>query len=386
MFNEAIFHSKRFVLTRFVRAIDSGDPDPEKPDIDSRGWADSEHASIVGCMEGETITVRIERLKIDVGAALFVTSSDTGVITIESPDDGALPAGDQEIQIKGVKGGNPKKARVEVRFESTSGPIIHELLVHVYKKLTVDVTPHFITIDSATASGTAPVADLDSIMTLVRAIWKPAGVEINVGARRTKTVTFATADIASDDPFPGEIGTLLRTKWPDNSANRVDDTINAYFIKQIGTGNTLGYGFSRASAKQFGMPNPGIILGDQAAGTPRGAVVHWANDLAHEIGHFFQLWHVGQKEQPDEREDSFSNRNLMHVFNGMPNKTTWPAISRPARVAREQARFDDYGYGMLPDGFSCRGCQVTIKELKDRKNDGQTKIARKTIDSSKGPY
>lgn len=386
MFNEDVFHTKRLVLTRFVRAIDSGNPDPDKPDIDSRGWGDSDHASIVGCMEGETITVRLERLKIDGSATLFATSSDTSVITIDDPSGGLLPNGNSEIQITGVKGGNPKKARVEIRFETSTGPIIHELLVHVYKKLTVDITPHFITIDDATTAGSAPTADLDAIMALVRAIWKPAGVDFNVGARRTKTVTFGTADIASDNPFPGEIGTLLGTKWPDGSDNRVDDTINVYFIVQIGTGNTLGYGFSRASAKQFGMPNPGIILGDRTAGSVRGAVEHWANDLAHEVGHFFQLWHVDEKQNPDEREDSFSNRNLMHVFNGMPNKTTWPLINRPARVAPEQARFDDYGYGLLPDGFACRGCQVTIKELKNRKNDGQTKIARKTINSSKGPY
>lgn len=314
-----------------------------------------------------------------------MTSSDTNILTIADPADGKMPAtADMDIRITGVDGGTDKKeAKVQVRFESKTGIIIHELNVWVFKELEVDVTPHRITISGPEGAGTVPTADIAAIMTKVGDVWGHHGIKFKVHSVIDRTVTFAHRDIASDDPFPGEIATLLNTDW-------VPHTINAYFIRQIGTGSTLGYGFSRSSAATFHMPNPGIILGDRTAGTTRGYVMFWANDLAHEIGHFFTLWHPEQKQPPDEREDSWSRRLLMHNFNEMRRHDPWPRIQTPASPGppptaavffKFRPRFNDAGYGV-----GRRGCMVTTKDLPQLTGDGECSTARSTITSSAGPY
>lgn len=139
------------------------------------------------------------------------------------------------------------------------------------------------------ALGTIPVADLASIMAKVGAIWIHYGVTFDVAAEGpVEQVRVANQDHVSDNPFPGELSTVLRSHWTAH-------TINVHFVDRIGTGNTLGYGLSPTAYHGFGVPHPGILLGDRTS-TARADVMHWANDLAHEIGHFFRLWHVGKDE------------------------------------------------------------------------------------------
>jgi hypothetical protein len=388
-FNEELHRLQRFVPLRVVRAIDSGNPSEDYPDIDSRGWSDAAHASIVGALAGSQIIVRLERLKIDASAPLFVTSSDTSVMTIANPADGVVPSGDCEIQLNALgTGGNPNIARMQVRFESSTGPILHELQVNVYSEQRVRITPHVVTINSATVAGTAPTADIPAIMEIVKAIWKPAGITITVAPTLSKTIQLRTANIVSDEAtghaYPDELRTLLATNWPDGTSAWVPNSINAYFVRQIGTGSTLGYGFSRASFASNGLTNPGIVLGDQTGGTTRSDVMFWANDLAHEAGHFFRLWHVNEVQPPNELEDSFSRRNLMHNFNSTRGPNPWPDSDGDGNAYRWRPRFGDTGYGNGPGGEIWRGCQLTIKSLAKRTNDGQTGIARGAITA--GPY
>jgi hypothetical protein len=154
--------------------------------------------------------------------------------------------------------------------------------------------------------------------------------------------------------------TLLTTNW-------VANTINAYFVRQIGTGNTLGYGFSRPSSVTFATTNPGIILGDQAGGSVHDSP--WAgNDLAHESGHFFQLWHPNNQQPPSEREDTWSRRFLMHNHNTQRIMSNWK---------------DDNGYGAL--GRSARrGALVTHKHIQHIATDNECTTARRAILA--GPY
>ena len=130
--------------------------------------------------------------------------------------------------------------------------------------------------------------------------------------------------------------------------------------------------FSRAFATANGFPQPGIVLGDTSvSGVVRDTDSMWlANDLAHEIGHFLRLPHTESKEPPNEREDLWSRRRLMHNFNTLPSMG----------VIR-----DAVGYGTNATGSVRRGCFVTMKDLSQLNSDGEQKIVRATILSPAGP-
>jgi hypothetical protein len=356
-----IFGERRLMLLRSTRAR-HGDPHLEYPDVDNRGTRAPELSAITGLMEGHEAEVRVERELIDDAADLHVTSSDATKVSIVRPADGKLPPGKHaDIRVKGVAGGNPNEARIEIRFGGSAGPILGTLLARCYTRRRVTITPHLVTINNpAGGGGIASAANVATIMAHVQAIWRPCGVDFRVNATVAENLNFATPGIVSDNPFPGEIRTLLMT-------NSVANTINVYFVNQIGVNNILGYGFSRPSSLAFGTGNPGIILADRA-----GAAVHdapWAgNDLAHEAGHFFKLWHPNKQQPPTERKDTWARRMLMHNYNTQPIVGNWK---------------DDNGYGAL-GGSARRGALVTHKHIPNISTDDECKTARAAIVG--GPY
>jgi hypothetical protein len=351
----------RVVLLRWRRAR-HGDPHPEYPEVDDRGSRAPELGPVVGMLEGKEAVVQVERLMIDDAADLYVTSDDDSKVSVVSPADGKLAATHRpEVRLKGVSGGNPNEAHIQIRFGSATGPIVGVLLARCFAKRRVTMTPHLVTIaNPGGAGGIASTANVNAIMDHVRAIWRACGVEFTVNATRNETCNFATPGVVSDTPWPNEVATLLGT-------NSIPNTINVYFVSQIGVGNFLGYGFSRPSSVSSGTGNPGIILADRA-----GATVHdtaWAgNDLAHESGHFFQLWHSNHQEIPNEREDTWARRMLMHNYNTQPVMGNWK---------------DDNGYGAV--GSSARrGGLVTHKHIPHISTDDECKTARAAILA--GPY
>lgn len=358
----SVYRERRVVMIRWTRAR-TGDPHRHYPEVDDRGTRAAEHAAIVGMMQNHEAYVRLLRENIANDAALFVTSSDAAKVEVREPAGGALPAGERAtIKLKALIGGNPGEAHVEVRFGSTTGPIISRLLVRCYTARTVQITPHVVTIHDGTGAGGSPsTADVNAIMAHVQAIWRPCGVTFNVGATRNDPVNLATANVLSNAPFPGEIRTLLTTNWAAG-------TINVYFVRQIGTQTTLGYGFSRPMSVTYATGNPGIILAD---GHAHGGVhdTPWSgNDLAHEIGHFLQLWHPNRQELPNHREDTWARRMLMHNSNRQTVQNNWK---------------DDNGYGSL-GGRPRRGALITHKHIAGISTDNETTTARGAILA--GPY
>jgi hypothetical protein len=376
-----VFKVHRIVPIRARRAVD-GEPDNDHPDLDDRGFADPEFGPVVSLTQGRTVIVRLTRNKLDAAAPLTVVSSDTSIFTIADPASGTLPTtNDMDVKITGVDGGGDSRdAKLQVKFAGPDGPVvIFEMRVVVFRELEVDVTPHRITVNSATATGTAPVADIPKIMDKVQAIWGHYGIRITPQPIRDKTVQFATVNGVSSAPFDGtgEVSKLLDT-------DHVPRTINAYFVPQILSSDpsfiTLGLGISRATATSTGIAKPGIILADGPASLARAYVMFWANDLAHEIGHFFTLEHVENAQRPNELEDSWSRRMLMHVFNEMRTPNPFPTGGFKFRP-----RFVEAGYG-LGQNTGRRGCMVTLKDLKLRNFDGEVATARKTIKSAAGPF
>jgi hypothetical protein len=376
--SQEVFKFERIVPIEAKRAVDDeAEPDDIHPDVDDRGYVAPEFGPVVSVTKGKTVVVRLERFKLDSSAPLTAVSSDTNIFTLDDPKDGKLPLRRKmDIKITGVDGGDDRKeAKLRVQFgDKDQALTIFELNVWVFKPLDVDVTPHRITIDGSGAKGTAPVADIPKIMEKVKAIWGHYGVNIVVHDTIDRTVTMAALNGVNEDPFDGtgEVNKLLKVDHQKN-------TINAYFVQQILSSDpnfiTLGLGISVKTAKAQGMKFPGIILADGPASVARNYVMYWANDLAHEIGHFFTLEHSENAQRPAEREDSWSRRMLMHVFNEMRDTTPFPD---PPANSKFRPRFTTSGYD-LGQSSGRRGCMVTLKHLKQLKFDAEVITARKTI-------
>lgn len=361
------YHKRRRLnLVRFSRAT-TGNPVIDKPDPDTRGFATPEFGAVLPVTENKVVTVRLNRDNLDPGADLFVKSSDETIFTIDGLTAGKLPSGaSQDIQVNAKAGGTPKKAVLEVHFGSLTGPILAKLAVWVFIKRSLRITPHNVSIKSATAAAIPSAVDINTVIDLVRAVWAQCGLELTVGAAATQPHTFATAGRVV---WGTEANAVL-------SAGFVPNTINAYFCNCLvdpGRPGVLGWGLSRQFATANSLPSPGIFLGDSNVNGSNRATdaMFIANDLAHEIGHFLQLPHTENLEPPNNRTDLWSRRRLMHNFNTQGTSGDW---------------HDQVGYGAEAGGSVRRGCFVTMKDLSQLNSDGEITIVRNTIESAAGPY
>jgi hypothetical protein len=376
-FGQQVFKIQRMVPLQARRAVD-GEPDDMHPDVDDRGFVGPEFGPVVSITKGKTVTLRLTRKKLDISAPIEAISTDTNIFTVADPANGKLPnAADMDIQITGVDGGGDRKqAKLQVKFGEF---VLFELTVIVFKELELDVTPHVITINGGGATGTAPVANVGQIMAKVQAVWGHYGIKVTAQPTQSRSINLSRVNSVNSNPFDGtgEVSRLL-------AVDHVPRTINAYFVREIqddtSAGITLGLGISRRTATENHMSNPGIILADGGPGFARNYVMFWANDLAHEIGHFFTLEHVENAQIPNEREDSWSRRMLMQNFNELRSPDPFPSGAEKLRP-----RFEEAGYGM-GQRRGRRGCMVTLKHLPQLKFDAEAFTARTVINSAAGPF
>ncbi len=389
-FKYQIYKAQRVCLIRFQRQIE-GEPVFEFPDVDNRGsfrkYTDGkfDRGPVVPVMQGDDIHVRIVRERIDKTAPLFATSSDEATMIVGNKNQ--LPAeSSMVLRLTGVQGNGdamPKKASLQIRYGSLTGVVIAELGVWVFTKMSVNLTPHRVTLSDATGASAASQANIGAVIAMTRAFWRHYGIVIN------------DAPIVNT-PFPAT--TAGQIVWTEHDAllgtGNVPSSINAYFVAQTDAG-FLGWGFSRAFINDptNGRTNPGIILADRDNTLDRHLDTHYlANDLAHEVGHFLGLQHVDNRT-PDGtaanannfRDDTWARRCLMHHSNSS-SFTTTPPPGSPL----------DVGYGTMSVALGkggYRGGLVTMKDLTDVNNrtknhitDPEYKTARNTISSTAGPY
>lgn len=358
-----VYKDHRIVPIRFERAK-HGDPDINFPDIDDRGHAavvpevnglaasDPVRGPVIGMIKDQAIKIRMVRELIDKSAPLHITSSDTDVVTVVSPAAGKPAAKSKNVKIE-LKGGHfagatPKSAKIEVRFNSATGPILHELTVYVFNRLPVIITPHVVTINGPTGTGgSAPSVNVGQVMDMVKAIWACCGVTYVVQPTRSWAISLPTANQMRglDDAARADINGIIGTNWQANS-------VNVYFVKQIS--DACGYGFSKATHAGWGVNHPSVFLGERCGGTAR-STYWWANDFAHELGHFFTLSHPSDGPPATRatwcRFETWCMRFLMHNN----NKTFRPPDPPP----QFWDGYNDFGYG---DNF--RGAMIPFKNVR----------------------
>jgi len=386
------------VPVRVIRAV-TGQPVIDAPEVDDRGWINHRAAglnvadtrgALFGMTQGDTVRVKVIREDIDDAPQLFVSTTGNQVV-VDSPAGGGPLGADGIFQVRAVAD-TTVASTVQIRLGSDGGPILYELDAHVFTTSTLNVTPHVCTIHqaatAAAGTGVAPTVNgnaldatqVNAIFDIVKAIWRPCGVDFNIGAIRQEVFTgFLTDDFASQNrPGVGSEENIVMGR------NQVGGTCNIYFLRFMD--RSLGVGVRVETRAGEGMTHSGILIGVEgssrnAAGTNivnrtstgTERVHDLGNDVAHEIGHFLTLPHANNVNSPG-LTDTYGRRRLMHPNNPLPAAVT-------PLTATSVPRFNDIGYGLDPSGRGRRGALITFKDHPSDASDGEVMSARRRFRS-----
>ena len=385
MAEKIVVYGKKHVIVpvRFERpGFGSRYISPYRPDIDDGAFRrcnlpssfntptdPGTRGAIVGVVQGQKIWVKIIREDISSSMPLFVTSADPQICEICNPRNNKKVASNGQFKIKGVsstKEGNPV---IHVRTGTIDGPIIGELEVHVFRMKTIDVRVHLVKINSTSGGvGAAPTvtkADITKRLKGINAIWRPFGISFKMKGNFSKpTVQLAVRNkVDASQGWAHELSEIKKILALGRAADR-EKLINWYIVTTWND-NTLGIGFSRDSAASSSV-KPGII-------TSESSPDHLENChlFAHELGHFFRLWHPHNKQYSppgsNPARDSVSCRQLMYPVN---NATVNPKVA-------------NCGYGS-----NRPGSLLTIRRRYTNKpgktSDGEYEIVKKCVRSGRG--
>lgn len=394
------------VPVRVDRAV-RGQPQVDAPDVDDRGWVNNRVAglntadargALFGATVGDIVRLRVVREDLDDTVPLFVSVTGSQVAIEQPVGVGPLPA-DGVFSVRAVAD-NTSGSKVQVRVGAFDGPVICEADAHTFTQSTVKITPHVCTIhqsaNAATGTGVPPTLGgnaavrgttlddtaIGTIFDIVKAIWRPAGVQFNIAAVRTEVFTGFTAD---DFAAQGGVGSEEDRVMGRNRANQ---RCNIYFLRIMD--RSLGVGVNSVTRAANNFSQSGILIGVEGSSanntgggvtfrTSTGAdLIHEiGNDVAHEIGHFLTLNHADRVDAvpatPNGRTDTYNRRFLMHPVNLLPAAVT------PA-TATSVPRFDDIGYGTV-GGVGHRGCLITLKDHPSHTSDGEVVEVRRRLRS-----
>lgn len=380
----------KVVPVRFQRAI-IGAPDKRYPDIDERGFnhtipamnglaaSDPVRGHAVSIAHNHEVEIQLVREDIDDNAVLYVSSSDENVFTLTNPtvNQPCTPGKTCNItlQTQFVLNWTPAVATLNVHYQKKDGPVIAKLVVYVMPLMNVNVQPHTVAINSKSGPGLPPRIDFNPIAKLAAAIWYNAGVELSFAKSKLFAVNATTTNYLKFS----EVNQILNHHWTSGH-------INVYVVQELE--DALGYGFSTDDYKGLKLSHPGVFLGLQSNTTSHNLdrsndALYCANDVAHEIGHFFTLRHPSDEPKSGiagwERFDSWSMRFLMHNWN-----TTRRSRSTTPHKGADWPDFNTFGYGNGTYG-AYRGAAIPLKKVNTANAgiDGHCALARNHI--AKGP-
>ena len=395
--NIQIKNECRIVPVRFERAT-KGEPNEKFPDIDDRGHAhaiptvnglaasDEVCSAVLALAVNKEVEINMIREDIDNNAPLFVTSSDSAVLSILSPQErtkcGAERTCKLTLKASSIDNSTPKLVFVEVRFGKANGPIIAKLATYIFPTLIVNVQPYYVTIDDrAGNSGAYPRVDFESTMQKAKAIWSHYGIELAF----TKLKNIHVKLNKKNHMELAEINNLYKTDWTSNH-------INLYFVQELEGQNTLSYSFTPQNYAGYAFPidddnalplkHPGVFVAMKTETLDRSDNTQsCAHSIAHEIGHFFTLCDprvsTSSPDTVSEQCDTWSTRLLM----SNPNLIT---RSHAPQEGKNWPDFNKFGYGNTAKGTHS-GCMVSLKNIHTSAiagADGQCSVARNHI--SKG--
>ena len=396
--NIQIKNECRIVPVRFERAT-KGEPNDKYPDIDDRGHAhaiptvnglaasDEIGSAVLAMGVNKEVEINMIREDIDNNAPLFVTSSDSSILSILSPKERTKCDAKQTCKLtlktNNIDDSTPKLVFVEVRFGKANGPIIAKLATYIFPTLIVNVQPYYVTIDDqAGNSGTYPKVDFESTIQKAKAIWSHYGIELAFTKLKNIHVKLNKKDAVE----LAEINNIYKTDWTSNH-------INLYFVQELEGQNTLSYGFTPQNYAGYAFPindnnalpltHPSLFVAMKSGALDRSDDTQsCAHSIAHEIGHFFTLCAPDvskySPESVSEQSDTWSTRLLM----SNPNKIT---RSHAPQEGKNWPDFNEFGYGSTSKAPHS-GCMVSLKNIHTSAitgADGQCSVARNHI--SKGP-
>ena len=389
----------RIVPLRFTRASSEG-PHHRYPYVDDRG-----HQHVVPAVNGlptsapiggavlpmgenKEVEVKMIREDIDASAPLFITSSDSELLSIVSPklDEQCSDGKSCTLTLKShaIDATQPKLVYVEVRFGKVKGPIIAKLATYIFPTLIVKVQPYYVTIDDHVGnSGLCPAVDYDSTIQTAQAIWSHYGVDLMFAKRKHISVKLNQKNYLC----VAEINEIYKASW-------INNYINVYFVQQLEGQNTLSYGFTpqnysgytfpnRDSARPFPLTHPGVFIAMKNALVDRSKDPQsCAKSMAHEIGHFFALRNINLQPTDVGVDDKYCDYWSMKLL--MKNQSI-PANTAQATGNQHVSYCTEKLVDKSEQSTLFSGTMVTLKNCKSSTAhgiDGQCSIARNHI--SKG--
>lgn len=373
------------VPLRFRRASDA-DAEREFPEIDDRGyemgtragtWGQSTaRGPMVGLTTGFTVTLRVVREDIDAAAPLFAKSTDTAVVKIMEPANGGPIPASGDFKIKGVADFANRPVSVQLRLGALDGPVLGEIEPHIFTPRKIKLVVHNMRIDDATGNGTRAALPIEDMAARVRAIWWPAGLDMDYDpvARPDKSNDSTLAKKDEVKLFGGGFGEVPGLLGQHSV---LDDKIHLFVINAFTPDpatpdlTTVGLGVTPDLATQLNCP-PGIFVTAKDVVGDNAEIELRSRTIAHEIGHFLTLEHVHRKNATEAAGDTYSRRHLMYPLSNIVAEVT-------PRTLTSEHRFNNNGYG-----DQVRGWMLTLKNLDHHETDDEVAKARKRAQAVQG--
>lgn len=386
-----VYKWERIVPVEFVRYKDRPPAGTYAPDLDNRGFCNY-GGPVVGVCRGDLTRVRVRREALDKDAPLFVSSADSGKLTIvnPSPNPGELPSG-RFAHIDFRASNTDGDVKIRIHAQKLNGPIVAELTVHISQLLTVLCAVHRTAIykppSTRTAANTTArtFAEIDNLMAEVNRQWRPCGIEFSIDTRKDDTNLTNQVPRNGINPTDGALlcpiyGTEGEAGVNVNfgllmATNRVNRRLNLHFVRQIRTASATGepfyIGFGSADAK-------GLVVSDTTSD-----VETQAHTLAHELGHILTLASMGHsvredshsdddpqwtKKEVNRRHDLYTRRRLMYYMVGLNAEDRRGPGGRYTMYDWDGT---DVGYGRGRPGH-----MITIKHLDQDQTDNEYTDAR----------